>query len=99
MAEVQYTEPALLDLDNIEEFIIRRSNIDIATNFINELSKTFHLLADMPHMGRARNDLQPGLRMFVHRRYVILYSEIETGVLIERIAPPYRNIEKMFGDE
>jgi plasmid stabilization system protein ParE len=53
----------------------------------------------MPKMGRARNDLQQGMRMFVHRRYVILYSEIDKGVLIERVAPPYRNIEKMFEDE
>lgn len=99
MANVQYTEPALLDLDGIEEFIISRSDTDTAARFINELSKTFHLLANMPQMGRARNDLQRGLRMFVHRRYVILYSEIDNGVLIERVAPPYRNIERMFENE
>ena len=99
MAEVQYTEPALLDLDSIEQFIISRSDTDTATNFINELSETFYLLAEMPKMGRARNDLQRGMRMFVHHRYVILYSEIDNGVLIERVAPPYRNIEKMFENE
>jgi plasmid stabilization system protein ParE len=60
MAEVQYTEPALLDLDSIEQFIISRSDTDTATNFINELNETFHLLAEMPKMGRACNDLQRG---------------------------------------
>jgi plasmid stabilization system protein ParE len=96
MAEVYYTEPALLDLDAILDFIAQRSDMETATAFINALSKTFHLLAEMPQMGRARNDLQQGLRMFVYRRYVILYSELETGVLIERVAPPYRSVEGMF---
>jgi plasmid stabilization system protein ParE len=50
----------------------------------------------MPEIGRARDDLQEGLRMFVYHRYVILYSELETGVLIERVAPPYRSVEGMF---
>lgn len=96
MAEVHYTEPALLDLDAILDFVAQRSDMATATEFINAFSTTFHLLAEMPQMGRARDDLQAGLRMFVYHRYVILYSELETGILIERIAPPYRNIEGMF---
>jgi plasmid stabilization system protein ParE len=96
MADVHYTEPALLDLDAILDFIAQRSDLETATNFVSALSKTFHLLADMPNIGRARNDLQEGLRMFVYQRYVILYSEIKAGVLIERVAPPYRSIEGMF---
>ena len=96
MAEVHYTEPALLDLDAILEVIAQRSDMATATDFVNALSATFHLLAEMPQMGRARNDLQAGLRMLVYRRYVILYSELEGGVLIERIALPHRNIEGMF---
>jgi plasmid stabilization system protein ParE len=44
-------------------------------------------------MGRERNDWKQGLRMFTVRRYLILYREIEGGVLIERVLNAYRNIE------
>lgn len=49
----------------------------------------------MPLMGRARDDLRAGIRMFVHRRYVILYSPLKDGVVIERIASPYQNINNL----
>lgn len=99
MAEVFYNELAVLDLDGILDFITQRSDSDTASRFVNDLSETFYLLADMPKMGRARNDLEKDIRMFVHRRYTILYREIENGVVIVRVAPPYRDIKRMFKDE
>jgi toxin ParE1/3/4 len=99
MAEVHYNELALLDLDGIQDFIIERSDSDTATRFIDDLSETFYLLADMPQIGRARNDLEKGIRMFVHRRYTILYREVEDGAIIVRVAPPYRDIKRMFEGE
>lgn len=95
MGRVVFTESALLDLDSIEAYIAQDSP-ENASRFIVQLDETCHLLGEMPMMGRARDDLRAGVRMFVHRRYVILYSLLENGVVIERIASPYRNIKDMF---
>lgn len=95
MAVLEYSEPALFDLDDIWVYIAKGSRSN-AERFTNELVETCRLLAAQPGMGRKRDDLKPGLRMFTHRRYVILYTEVEDGVFIERVLSGYPDIEGLF---
>lgn len=95
MAEVLYTESALLDLDNIYEYYGRYSR-ERGDQFSEKLSETIYLLAAMPLLGRSRDDLLNGLRMFVHDRHVIFYTQTETSILIERVASPYQDYEGFF---
>lgn len=98
MAVLHYSEPAILDLDGIFDRIAQEAGLAVASRFLGELRETCELLSEMPQIGRARNDLRRGVRSFVHRRgYVVLYQEIEGGVLIERVAAPGRDVEGMFG--
>lgn len=95
MAEVLYTESALLDLDQIHEYYSRHSR-ERGDGFSEKLSETIYLLAAMPLLGRSRDELLSGLRMFVHERHVIFYTQTENGILIERVASPYQNNEDFF---
>lgn len=96
MAEVQYTAAALIDLDRIESQLAEYST-DLASRVFAELDDTFKALADMPLIGRTRKELREDVRSLVHKRgYTILYSLIEEGVLIERVAFPRQDIGGMF---
>lgn len=92
---VHYTESALLDLDQIHERYGRYSR-ERGDQFSGDLSEAIYLLADLPLLGRARDDLLSGLRMFVYQRHVVFYTQIEDGILIERVASPQQNYEGFF---
>ena len=49
-----------------------------------------------PTKGSPRDDLSPDIRQHVYKSYVILYSVIETGVLIQAVIEGHRNIDNMF---
>lgn len=95
MTEVLYTESALLDLDRIHEYYSRYSQ-GRGDQFSEKLSETIYLLATMPLLGRSRDELLSGLRMFVHERHVIFYTQTDNGIPIERVASPYQNNEDFF---
>ncbi len=92
---VLYTESALLDLDRIHKYYSRYSR-ERSDQFSERLGETIHLLAAMPLLGRSRDDLLSGVRMFVHERHVIFYTLVEDGILIERVVSPYQNYENFF---
>ena len=96
MPNVYYTEPALLDLDKIHRTYARYAQAS-ADERINGLSDTFELIAQMPLMGRARDDLLPGIRMHVYKGHVIFYSLLEDGIMIERLASPGQDPNRFFG--
>lgn len=95
MVDITYTDAALFDLDRILINYSRHTQAG-ADSFIGELSDTFQLMAEMPHMGRARDDLMPSVRTHVYRAYVIFYSIVNEGIVIERIASPGQNTEDFF---
>ena len=43
------------------------------------------MLADNPSLGRACDNIRPGLRRMEHARHVVFYRQTPTGVLISRI--------------
>lgn len=92
---VHYTAAALFDLDIIESQLAEYS-ADLAGHIFAELDDTFKLLSEMPLIGRTRAELRNDIRSLVHKRgYTILYSLLEDGVLIERVAFPRQDIEGM----
>lgn len=95
---VQYTAAALLDLDAIEIRLAGYST-NLAERVFAELEDTFQLLAQMPFIGRARNELEQGVRSLVYKRgCTIFYSLIDDGILIERVATPRQDTGGMFGE-
>ena len=87
------------DLDGIWHYVATKSgSVEIADRLIDSITDRFFLLANHPHIGRARDeDLRPGLRSFLVGEYVIIYRIQDGGVSILRVVRGSRNIEALFG--
>jgi toxin ParE1/3/4 len=84
------------DLDEIWYYIVKESDsIEIADRFIDSLTERFLLLARHPHVGRLRDDLRPGLRIFPVGRYVILYRVQDEDVLILNVVAADRDLDRL----
>ena len=84
------------DLDEIWYYIVKESDsIEIADRFIDSLTERFLLLARHPHVGRIRDDLRPGLRIFPVGRYVILYRVEDEDVLILNVVAADRDLDRL----
>jgi toxin ParE1/3/4 len=95
---IQFTLPALIDLDNIENWY-RENNPSNLDNFKAGLDKVLITVDLFPLMGRQRNDLRQGIRQINYGQYLIFYREITEGILIEVIAHGKRDIDSLFGNE
>jgi toxin ParE1/3/4 len=56
-----------------------------ADKLLDHIEAVFVLLAEYPALGPARPDLAIELRLFVVRKYLILYRQISDGVEIARV--------------
>ena len=56
-----------------------------AVRYIGDLEACCHLLADNPALGRACDDVRPGLRRMEIGRHVVFYREYTRGILVSRI--------------
>jgi toxin ParE1/3/4 len=66
------------------EYIAKESgNAVAADSVIDAITDRFYLLSQFPRMGRARDDLRPGLRSFPVGQYVIIYTieDEDVGIL------------------
>ena len=84
---VQITASAEKDLDEILAYIVEElSNPQAAEHLLDEITKTFHVLAENPMIYPACT--QPLLQRFrkvVVMRYVIIYRVDDTTVYVERL--------------
>jgi toxin ParE1/3/4 len=72
MLEIQYTEKAILDLDEIWFYIGSvKSSPTNAKRFLLKIKETIELLIDFPLMGKERKELRAGLRTITHGNYII----------------------------
>jgi len=87
---------AAADLEEIAEYI-SRDNPTRAATFVAELEAICRAVATTPALYPARSDLAPGLRMAVHRRYVVLYRDLadEGVVRVERVLHGARNLPRL----
>lgn len=78
------TRAAIQDLISLTTYGIETFGQLQARKYHEALDRTFHLLTEMPLIGRLDED-HPGMRRFLHGRHVIVYREDEAGVLIVRL--------------
>jgi toxin ParE1/3/4 len=95
MSRLQFAALARDDLLDIARFIAR-DNPKRARSFVAELREQCLLLAQNPGMGVAKPEYADGLRMFPHGRYLIFFSTISQGVLIERVLHSARHLAAQF---
>ena len=89
---------AKAELSNIWTYIARESgNLAAADGVIDAITERFYLLAEFPYTGRAREDLQAGLRSFPVGQYVIIYTIDDGDVQILHIFHGRQDIEGRLG--
>jgi toxin ParE1/3/4 len=95
MRRVRFSGPARDDLREIRRYV-GRDNPRAALRLVGELHSACRKLGQFPEMGRARDDLAPGLRGFPVSTYLIIYREDETGIEIYRIIHGARDLGQLF---
>lgn len=87
---------AAADIAEIWDYIAEDS-LEQADAWVDRLDKTLQLLATQPKMGRARDELAPGLRSMAFGRYVIFYEPLDHGIDVVRVLHSARDIDAQFG--
>lgn len=78
---------------------IAQDNRATATQFIDRLHGTMGTLAEMPGMGRPRDDLAPNIRAFPLGSYLIIYREVSGGIEVARVLSARQDYRRIFSDQ
>ena len=86
------------DILEIWDYIVDDS-LAAADRWVDRLDVQFRLLAAQPMMGRARDELAPGVRSFPFGRYVVFYVPLDDGIDVVRVLHGARDIDAVFNPE
>lgn len=90
----EFTELAEADLAEIALYIAADSP-KIALQFVDELRQHCEQLTEHPARNRLREEYGAGVRVAVHRKYLIFYVERGSVTVIERILHGSRHLDWM----
>jgi len=81
------------ELEDIWSFIAAESgSLEIADRVLEVITDTFVQLSEYPRLGRAREDLRPGLRSLAAGSYVVVYRMQGNDVRILHVVHGRRDI-------
>ena len=98
MARVLRRPRAAEDIAAVWDFIAD-DNPDAADHWVDQLDTQLRLLATQPLMGRARDELAPGIRSFPFGRYLVFYLPIGDGIDVVRVMHGTRDVDTAFGED
>ena len=98
MPQVALRPLAETDILEIWDYIADDS-LAAADRWVDRLDEQFRLLAAQPMMGRARDELAPGVRSFPFGRYVVFYVPLDDGIDVVRVLHGARDIDAVFNPE
>ncbi len=85
MGAYRLSEDADADLSGIFVYSVTTFGEAIAQDYFLGLHDALELIADNPMIGAGADYVRPGLRRFAHRRHVVFYRVLPTGVRVLRI--------------
>jgi toxin ParE1/3/4 len=95
MPRIIRTPQAKQDVAEIWLYIAER-NFPAAEALLEEFDRALKLLASVPGVGTARDDLSPGLRSYPVGNYLILFRKARGGIEVARIMHGARNLRRSF---
>ena len=95
MARVTHRPQAEDDILEIWNYIAEDSVVE-ADLWIDRLDEKFALWATQPMMGRARDELAPGIRSLAFGRYVVFFEPLPNGIDVVRVLHGSRDIDANF---
>jgi toxin ParE1/3/4 len=75
---------------------IAEDNALAADRLLDRFDRVFHKLSLQPHLGKAVDEIAPGLRFFPLGSYLVFYRTIDDGVEIVRVLHGARDITADF---
>ncbi len=94
-ARLRLSPRAAADLEEIGDYIAR-DNPSRALTFVDELHTICRGIADNPEICPMRDDLETGVRMAVHKQYLILFRILPTEIRIERVVHGSRDLPRVW---
>jgi toxin ParE1/3/4 len=85
VALLRFSRSAEADLLSIGDYTLRTWGEDQAFRYLDALEASCQMLAENPALGRACDNIRPGLRRMEHGRHVLFYRQVAGGILISRI--------------
>ena len=98
---VRYRPEAYADLEDIFRFVLRMSRSQItAERFVIRIKNRCRRIGDVPHAGRPRDDLEPGLRTVPFERSALIAYKVEPGcVRVTNVFYGGRDYEAFYRDQ
>jgi toxin ParE1/3/4 len=97
MSRVARTPVAERDLDGIFDYIAEESGRPTtAVAILREIAQKCALYAQQPEMGTSRPDLGADIRVFSHKRYVVVYQPLPDGIEVLRVIDGARDYPSLF---
>lgn len=84
---------AFEDLKSIGRFTLKSWGREQRNIYLSKLDESFHLLAEQPQLGIARDDIRKGYRVYHVMRHLIFYRQKTTEIEIIRILHDRMNVE------
>ena len=75
---------------------IAEDSVVAADRWVDKLDEKFALWATQPMMGRARDELSPGIRSLAFGRYVVFFQPLPDGIDVVRVLHGSRDIDASF---
>jgi toxin ParE1/3/4 len=95
MARVTRRPEAEADILEIWMYIADDSVVE-ADRWIDRLDESLALWATQPKMGRARDELSPGVRSLPFGRYVVFFEPLPDGIDVVRILHGSQDVDEQF---
>jgi len=85
VARFRFSRQAEADLFDIGVYTVRTWGPEQTDRYLREMEDCCQLLAHRPGLGRACDEIRPGLRRMEQGKHVVFYREEPGGILVSRI--------------
>jgi len=97
MPRLLFDQDAKSDLRKIVHYIgVEQFRPDTARDVAAKIYRECKRYARNPSMGQSRDDILPGLRLFVVRPYVVFYYPVDDGIRVLRVIHGARDYPALF---
>jgi len=96
VSEYRLRPRAIADLDEIWDYTASTWSEMQAEQYLLGLRDALAVLRDQPELGRARNDLHPGLKVSNYSKHLIFYLREEWGIDVVRVLHGSQDIPEFF---
>jgi toxin ParE1/3/4 len=94
--KLRFSRTATRDLDSIFEYWAQRASPEIASQLIYSITDRCALIAESPHMGRACDEIAPGVLIFPVGKYLIYYRKARGALHVLQILHGARDQARAF---